>query len=128
LQLRREELVVGTRQVEGGGALLRKTVRTQEVSRPVELRREEISIQRNAADSQPGASADFQPREIRIDLMREEPVVSTRSYIAEIVRVRKQTQTDTENVAGKVRREELEIVELDRRIPDAVGGTGDSDT
>jgi len=125
LQLAREELVVGKRAVENGGAVVRKIVRTQQVNQPVELRREEVNIQRTP-ENQPVSTADFQPREIRVDLKREEPVINTRNMVTEVVRVEKQTHVDRQDIAGTVRQESIDIVQnpavnaQDR----AVGGTG----
>jgi uncharacterized protein (TIGR02271 family) len=110
LQLAREEFEVGKREVENGGVLLRKTVKTQDASQPIELKREEYTIDRTPANGQAVASADFREREIRIDLTREEPVVGVRDFVTEYIRVRKKVETDRQNIAGTVRRENLEIV------------------
>lgn len=125
IQLAREELVVGKRPVESGGAIVRKIVRTQDVNEPVELRREEINIERTPAN-QTVSAADFQPREIRVDLKREEPVLSTRDYVAEVVRVDKQMHTDRQNVTGTVRQETVDIVQNPPMAAQdrAIGGTG----
>lgn len=112
LQLAREELNVGKRDVSNGGVLLRKAIRTQEASQPVELRREEFTVDRTPINNQPVDTADFRNREIRVDLSREEPVVGTRDLITEYIRVRKNSQTDRQTIADTVRRENLEIVKL----------------
>jgi hypothetical protein len=41
IELRKEELVVGKREISNGGVLIRTVVQTENVSQPVELRREE---------------------------------------------------------------------------------------
>jgi len=112
LQVAREELAVGKREVDNGGVLLRKTVRTQDASQPVELRREEFAIDRTPVNDQAVDNADFRSREIRVDLNREEPVVGTRDLITEYIRVRKNAQTERQTIAGTVRRENLEIFKL----------------
>lgn len=112
LQLRREELVVGKREVENGGVRLKKVITTQDASQPVELRVEDYSVSRVALGDQPTDQADFVPREIKVDLTREEPVAETRSLLTEVVRIRKQVQTDNQVVSGTVRKEIVEVVKV----------------
>ena len=75
----------------------------------MDLRREEFTIDRQLLTDQITEAAHFSPREIRIDLTREEAVPTTRGYLAETVRVRKEIQTDKQVVSGTVRREQVEI-------------------
>jgi uncharacterized protein (TIGR02271 family) len=112
MQLAREELVVGKAEVDHGGLYLRKIIRTETASQPVELKREEFVMQRTPLGDQPVSGAEFQPREIRLDLSREEAVVGTRNYPTEFVRIRKQVHKDTETVSAAVRKENLEVVKL----------------
>jgi uncharacterized protein (TIGR02271 family) len=123
LTLAKEQFIVGKRDVDNGGVYLQKVVRTQDASQPVDLRREEFKIDRTPAGNQPVDNADFSPREIRVNLSREQAVVGTRNYVTEIVRVRKQTQTDNQIVSGTVRNESLEIVKSSDQRPVAQGGT-----
>ena len=46
IALHKEELVVGKREVSNGGVLIRTVVQTENVSQPVDLRREEYVIER----------------------------------------------------------------------------------
>lgn len=120
LELAKEEFIVGKRDIENGGVLLKKVVHTQEASQPIELKREEFAIDRSPIRDQEARNTDFREREIQINLTREEPVVGTRSFATEFVRLRKKVETDHQNVAGTVRREELQIVkngeQTDRRV------------
>jgi uncharacterized protein (TIGR02271 family) len=125
VNLLREEMVVGKTTVDNGGVKLRKVVQTQVASQPVELKREEYSIERSPVISPQVADADFSQKEIRLDLSREEPVVGTRIEPTEWVRVRKQVYTDTKTVSGIVRAENIEIVKIPASQP-AVGGTSAS--
>jgi uncharacterized protein (TIGR02271 family) len=109
MKLAREELVVGKREVDNGGVRLQKIIHTQDASQGVDLKREEFTIDRQPLNDQVVDSAHFGPREIRIDLTREEAVPATRGYLAETVRVRKQIQTDKQVISGAVRRENVEI-------------------
>jgi uncharacterized protein (TIGR02271 family) len=126
MQLAREELIVGKREVEHGGLYLRKLIRTETASQPIELKREELVIERTPMGDKPVSAATFDPREITINLTREEAVAGTRNYPTEIVRLRKQVHTDTENVTGTVRSEKVEVVKLAEKSAAMLGqgGTG----
>jgi len=110
MQLSEEQLKVGKREVEAGGVRLRKIIRTEVVNQPVELRREEIVIERVPA-GQAGTTgrAGFQEQEVYIPLRREEAVVEKQVRVREEVRARKESQTDTQQVTDRVRREDVEI-------------------
>ena len=122
VNLAREEMVVSKKVVDNGGVRLQKVVHTQVANQPVELKREEFSITRSPITDPQVASTDFSPKEIRLSLSREEPVVGTRIEPTEWVRVRKQIHTDTETVSGTVRKENIEIVKL-AADQTAMGGT-----
>jgi uncharacterized protein (TIGR02271 family) len=121
LNLMREEMVVGKRVVENGAVKLQKVVRTQVATQPVELTREEYTIERNPVAVTELAPTDFASREIRLNLSREEPVVGTRIQPTEVVRVHKQVHTDVQTVSGTVRKENIEVVKLNPET--AMGGT-----
>lgn len=122
VNLMKEQLVVGKAVVENGGVKLQKVVRTEVASQPVELRREEYTIDRSPATNPQIVDADFSQKEIRLNLSREEPVVGTQIKPTEYVRVHKQIHTDTQTVTGTVRTENIEIVKLPASAP-AMGGT-----
>ena len=119
IPLYRERLEVGKRVVPKGGIVLRKVVETDTRTIPVELRQEEIVIERVNADeareyqargSAPASgSGAFEDREVLIELRREEPVVQKSATVAEVVRARKTIDTRNEIVSGTVRREMIDI-------------------
>lgn len=109
MQLSEEQLRVGKREVEAGGVRLRKIVRTEMVNQPVELRREEVVIERVPASEAAGAEASFDEEEVYIPLRREEAVVEKEAHVREEVRARKESQTDTQQVTERVRREDVEV-------------------
>jgi len=113
IKLHEEQVKVGKRQVEAGGVRLRKVVRTETVNQPVELRREEIVVERvpGKGQAQPGqpASKEFQQQDIYIPLRREEAVVEKEGRVREEVRVSKKTQTERQNVSEQVRKEDVEV-------------------
>jgi uncharacterized protein (TIGR02271 family) len=117
IELRKEELVVSKREVSNGGVLIRTIVQTENVSQPIDLRREEYVIERvpandirNRSEAGTAASSAFQGREIYIPLMREEPVTSKRTLLTESVKVGKLIETDHQTITRPVRTEDVEIV------------------
>lgn len=110
LELRCEELVIGTRMVDNGAVYIRKVVNTKNASQTVPLKREEYVVERLQTDRQyrddPRA---FSGQEIIIPLTREEAVAGKRSFVNEIVRVRKTVETDQKTVSGDVRCETVEV-------------------
>jgi uncharacterized protein (TIGR02271 family) len=121
LTLAEEELRVGKRSVEAGRARLRKVVRTERVSEPVELRREQVTVERVPASGEQVPPDAFQEQAIEVPLTREEPVVEKETHVTGQVRVDKTVETEQRTVGGEVRREE---VELDRQGDVDVRGTG----
>jgi uncharacterized protein (TIGR02271 family) len=104
-----EELQVGKREVEAGSVRLRKVVRTEQEEVPVELRREEVDIERVPATGADVPSDAFQEREIDVPVTREEPVVGKEARVTGEVRVGKDVETEQRTVGGQVRREDVEI-------------------
>jgi uncharacterized protein (TIGR02271 family) len=126
MQLSEEELKVGKREVEAGGVRLRKIVRTETVNQPVQLKREEIVIERVPAgqgkSQQPASGKTFANEEIYIPLRREEAVVEKKARVREEVRVSKESQTDQQQISEKVRREDVEIEETGEARKTTRGG------
>jgi uncharacterized protein (TIGR02271 family) len=117
--LSEEQLQVGKRQVEAGQVRLRKVVRTETVEQPVELRREEVEIDRvPVSDTDTVPTDAFQEREINVPVMREEAVVAKEAQVTGRVVVGKDVETETQTVGGEVRREDVEI---DRDDTDVAG-------
>lgn len=111
VQLKEEQIKVGKRQVEAGGVRLRKVVRTETVNQPIELKREEIVIERVPANQAGAVSSDFADEEIYVPLRREEAVVSKEARVREEVRVGKREQSKQENISETIRKEDVEIEE-----------------
>lgn len=114
LTLSEEELKVGKRQEQTGEVRLRKVVRTEHEEVPVELRREEVDIERVPAsqlDATQVPDTAFQDREIDIPVSEEEPVVAKEARVTGQVQVNKTAQTEMRTVGADVRKEEVEIDE-----------------
>jgi uncharacterized protein (TIGR02271 family) len=118
IPLHKEEMVVSKRDVSNGGVLIRTRVQTENVSQPVDLRREEYVIERVPASealkrglTENGAMI-FQGQEIYVPLTREDPVASKRTLVVETVHLAKHTETDRQTVSTPVRSENVEITEV----------------
>ena len=110
IKLKDEELKVGKREVEAGGVRLRKVVRTEVVNQPVELKREEIVIERVPASEARGSDVgDFSEDEIYMPLRREEAVVGKETRVREEVRIGKRQETEQQTISDTVRHEDVEI-------------------
>jgi len=108
--LSEEELAVGKRQVQAGQVRLRKVVHTEHKEVPVELRREEVHIERVGADQATDVPGNaFQEQEINVPVMQEEPVVEKQARVTGQVRLSKDQTAETQTVGGEVRREEVDV-------------------
>jgi uncharacterized protein (TIGR02271 family) len=108
-----EELRVGTAERETGRARLRKYVVTDEQTRTVPVRREEVRLERepitdaNVDDSMRGP--DISDEEHEVVLHEEEPVVDKRTVPKERVRLDKDVEVEERTVSEDVRREEVDL-------------------
>jgi uncharacterized protein (TIGR02271 family) len=111
IPLKEEELRVGKRSEEAGGVRIRKVVRTETVEQPVELKREDVVVERvQGTDRQP-TDATFSEDEVYIPLRRERAEVSKEARSAGEIRAGKQTRSEQETVSGTVRKEDVEVEE-----------------
>jgi len=105
-----EELQVGKREVSAGTVRLRKVVRTEHQEVPVELRREDVQIERvPASEMTEVPDAAFQERDIEVPVSREEAVVGKEAHVTGQVRVQKNVDTETQTVGDEVRSEDVEV-------------------
>jgi stress response protein YsnF len=127
IPLQQEQINVGKREVTEGGVQLRKSVKTETASQPVQLRKETVTVERVPANA-PGTTAQtgqtqpsqgatalntpFQQGEMTINLNQEEPTVQTKTVPAGSVVVRKQVTTQPVNVQTQTRREEVQAVPI----------------
>jgi uncharacterized protein (TIGR02271 family) len=110
-----EELRVGKREVERGGARVRSYVTETPVSEQVNLREEHVSVERRPVDrevSQSELQGDMmQDREISMTETAEEAVVDKEARVREELVVRKTAEERTETVEDNVRHTEVEVDE-----------------
>jgi uncharacterized protein (TIGR02271 family) len=110
-----EELRVGKREVERGGARVRSYVTETPVSEQVELREEHVSIERRPVDREVSQSelqgGMMQDRQIEMTETAEEAVVGKEARVREELVVRKTAEERTETVQDTVRNTEVEVDE-----------------
>jgi uncharacterized protein (TIGR02271 family) len=110
-----EELRIGKREVERGGARVRSYVREVPVHEQVTLREEHVSVERRPVDQAQGQSAFGRPeellqeREIEMRETAEEAVVQKVANVREEVVVRKTAEEHVEEVNDTVRRTEVDV-------------------
>jgi conserved domain len=110
--LSEEEVKVGKRTVGAGEVKLHKKVSTEQVNVPVELKREDVVIERVPGhEMEPGAKEPFQEERVEVPLSREEPVVEKETHVTGGVRVRKTEGIERETIQESVRREDVDIDE-----------------
>ena len=107
-----EQLVVGKREVDRGGARVRSYVTETPVHEQVRLRDEKINVQRRAVD-RPLTDADdaFRERTIDVTATGEEAVVGKTARVVEEVVVSKTAGERVEDINDTVRRTDVEIDE-----------------
>lgn len=107
-----EQLVVGKREVDRGGARVRSYVTEVPVHEQVRLRDEKINVQRRAVD-RPLTDADdaFRERTIDVTATGEEAVVGKTARVVEEVVVSKTAGERVEEINDTVRRTDVEIEE-----------------
>jgi uncharacterized protein (TIGR02271 family) len=124
-----EELRVGKREIERGGARVRSYVRETPVREQVTLREEHVEIERRpvnqpvSSTASSGAEDLLQERSIEMRETAEEAVVQKVANVREEVVVRKTAEERTEQVEDTVRRTEVDVEGAQTDRP-AFGGFG----
>ena len=130
-----EELRVGKREVERGGARVRTYVREVPVREEVTLREEHVQVERRPVEqgtTPAGATGDMlQDRTIEMVERAEEAVVQKVANVREEVVVTKTAEERTEQIQDTVRRTEVEVEDGrepgDRSAFSGFGGGSGSD-
>ena len=115
-----EELIVGKREVDRGGARVRSYVTETPVHEQLRLREERVNVERRSVD-RPVSDADdaFRERTIDVTATGEEAVVRKDARVVEEVVVSKTADTRVEDIDDTVRKTEVEVDD-----DTSAGGTG----
>ena len=106
-----EELVVGKREVQRGGARIHTFVTERPVEESVSLHEEHVSVERRPVD-RAATAADFQTKDITMTETAEEAVVGKTARVVEEVVVGKTATDRTETVHDTVRKTDVEVDSL----------------
>jgi uncharacterized protein (TIGR02271 family) len=112
LVLNEEQLAIGKREVSGGEVGVRKHVETEHVHENVQLRHEEVDVERRPITdgySAAGNATIGEDEEIRLKLHAEEAVVEKRVVPTEELVVRKREVVENQPIDTTLRRETAEV-------------------
>ncbi len=109
-----EELSVGKRQIQRGGARVHTRMTERPVTESVTLREEKVNVERHPVDrAVSGTEAAFgQTADVVVTTTEEVPVVSKAARVVEEVVVGKTETERTETVRDTVRRTDVEIEDV----------------
>lgn len=108
-----EQLMVGKRTVEKGGARVRTTITEKPVEESVTLREEQVHVERHKVDRPVDGATAFQEGTIEVTTKAEVPVVGKQARVVEEVVVGKEMTERTETVRDTVKRTDVEVDEID---------------
>ena len=115
IPLSEERVKVGKRTVGAGEVRVRKNVSTEQVNVPVELKRENVVIEKIPGQQMEQTGKEpFQEEQVEVPLSREEPVVEKEIHVTGGVRVRRTEEIDQETIQESARREDVDIDEMDK--------------
>src|SRR5919112_1401322 len=110
-----ERLEVEKRQGEMGSVDIRKTVETEQVNVPVELRHEEVTVDRVDVKDRPVAAGDmtsaFEEGTIRVPVRGEQAVVEKEAVVTGEVVIDREVETERQVVSDTVRKERVDVDE-----------------
>lgn len=109
----REELKIGTREVDAGGVRISSHVREVPVERTVTVREEWVTVERRIID-RPVNEKDgaFQDRTFDLKTMIEEPVVTKHAHVVEEIRVHKDRNERVEKISDTLRHTDVQLSDL----------------
>ena len=113
-----EELQVGKREVERGGARIRSRIIEKPVQASVRLREEHIVVNRQPVNREVTNTdlKNFQEGDIELTERAEVAVVGKQARVVEEVNVGKQVEEHEETVSDTVRRTDVEVEEIDNNV------------
>jgi uncharacterized protein (TIGR02271 family) len=110
IPLYKESVNIGKREVDAGSVTVKKIVKTETINQPVELRHEEIVVERQPASGQVmDTTSAFQEGETTIHLTREEPVVTKETTTAGQVVLKQTSSSEQTTVKATQRTEDVDV-------------------
>jgi stress response protein YsnF len=113
-----ENLKVGKRTVEGGGARIRSRIVEKPVEESVRLREEHVVVNRHPVNREvtDADMRNFQPGEMEITERSEVPIVGKEARVVEEVEVGQTVSERDETVRDTVRRTDVDVQEIDSDV------------
>ncbi|WP_423148653.1 DUF2382 domain-containing protein [Rubrolithibacter danxiaensis] len=123
-----ENLSVGKKVVETGGARIRSKIIERPVEESIRLRKEHVTVERNPVNRPASESdlSDFKEGTIEMREQAEVPVVGKESRIVEEVRLGKDVEETEETVRDTVRRTDVDIENLNASDSDRLRSHSDN--
>ena len=119
-KLYEERLITNKHRVKTGDVTVGKHVETETVNVAVPIEKERVIVERVTPTDTGIAStneAAFKNKEVvRMDIYEETPEIQKQAVVKEEVRVKKVVEQDTVQATEQVRREELDVNNLDEKI------------
>ena len=115
IEVIREEMKVGKREVEKGGVRVKSRIVEKPVEESVRLRKERVYVKRNKVN-RPAENIDwdgFREGVIELHETDQEAVVSKDARVVEEISVGKDVDTETKTIKDTVRETEVDIERLD---------------
>jgi uncharacterized protein (TIGR02271 family) len=117
--VREERLDVEKRQGEMGSVGIRKDVTTEQVDVPVELRHEEVTVNRVDVPNRPVTTGDapdaFKEGTVRVPVRGEEAVAHKETFVTGEVVIDRDVQTERQTISDTVRKEHVDVDDNFRR-------------
>jgi len=113
----KEDVEIGKREVESGGARVRSRIVERPVEESIRLRQERVNVERNPAD-RPASDSDFsnfEEKDIEMVERSEVPVVNKQARVVEEVSLNKEVEETSETVRETVRETEVDVDNLDKK-------------
>lgn len=117
----REELEVGTREIDAGGVRIASRVREVPVEQTVTIREERVTVERRLIDRPIGENDEaLRDRSFDVRAMAEEPFITKRARVTEQIRVHKDRDERTARVNEILRHTDVRLADLpSERVFDA---------
>lgn len=109
-----EQLSVGKRTVEKGGVNVRTTMTENPVEETVNLREENVTVERHKVDRPVDEATAFMEGSFDVTTRAEVPVVEKEARVVEEVVIDKELIERTETVRDTVKRTDVEVDEINR--------------
>ncbi len=114
IQVLKEDIEIGKREVQSGGARLRSRIVERPVEESVRLRQERVNVERTPVDRPASASefGNFEEKDIEMVERSEVPVVNKQARVVEEVSLNKEVEERTETIKETVRNTEVDVENL----------------